>query len=177
MIGSHIMVNVISISGLCGQVNRKIIIPTTTQNSPMYCIALIFFFVMPNHPNLSIAKLLANNPHILVTNSTPMPVLAAKKANPVTKVPPIIPPNHDHQGLSCEKMRGIWILFDGINNAIPINTMVAVKKEINAACTEEYSPIESRLFMEGCKANTAPPLKPIICHISLLSPLFGAFFL
>jgi len=43
------------------------------------------------NPNLSITRLHVSNPQILVTNSSPMPTFAAKKAKPVTNVPPIMP--------------------------------------------------------------------------------------
>ena len=82
-------------------------IPTTTQINPKYWAGRILFLTVPNHPNLSIAKLLARSPHILVTNKIPIPVLEAKNAKPVTKVPPMIPPSQDHHGLSSENICGI----------------------------------------------------------------------
>ena len=109
---------------------------------------------------------------MLVTSSIPIPVLEAKNAKPVTKVPPIIPPSQDHHGLSSEKIFGIWTLLEGMITAIAIRTIVAVKNEMKAACTEEYNPIDNRLFIDGCIANIAPPLNPIVCHKSLLSPFF-----
>lgn len=151
------------------QPNLRIMMPPATRISPIYCPGLILFFCIPNQPNLSIARLLAKRPQMLVTNKTPIPVLDAKNANPVTKIPPIIPPSHDHHGLSNEKIRGILILLEGTIKAIRTNKIVAVKKETKAAWTEEYNPIDSKLFIDGCMAKTAPPLKPIICQISTLS--------
>lgn len=70
---------------------------------------------------------------MLVTNSIPIPVFDAKNANPVTKVPPIIPPSQDHQGLSNEKICGICIRLEGMITAIAIKTIEAVKNEMKAA--------------------------------------------
>ena len=91
------------------------------------------FFTAPSNPYLSMIRLLVSIPQMLVISNIPIPVFDAKKANPVTNVPPIIPPSHDHQGRLQENILGILILSLGIMITNSNNIIVAVIKETKAA--------------------------------------------
>ena len=78
--------------------------PATTQSNPIYCTPPTGFFAVPNKPYLSISRLHVSRPQILVTKSSPTPTFAAKKAKPVTNVPPIMPPSQDHHGRCNENI-------------------------------------------------------------------------
>ena len=107
--------------------------PAIRHIKPKYCIAPTGLFAAPSRPNLSIAKLQANIPQMLVTSITPIPTFAAKKANPVTKVPPISPPDHDHHGLRNENTSFRRLRSPHRSSTAASNSVVAEKKVIHAA--------------------------------------------
>ena len=121
-----------SSSILYHQFNLKTAIPATTQSRPIYWIVSIRFFSAPSQPYLSSRRLHVSIPQILVTNSNPTPTLAAKKANPVTNVPPMIPPSHDHQGRLVENTCGRCRRSRSNSTTASSNT-VAVKIRCSAA--------------------------------------------
>ena len=152
--------------------------PAATQSSPAYCTPPTGFLAAPNKPYLSISRLHVSRPQMLVTNSSPTPTLAAKKAKPVTNVPPIMPPSQDHQGRRNENILGICLRLSRKSSTMTSSTAVADKNEIKAAWTADVSSADSKLFIGGCIANTAPPLTPASCHGSRFpSKAFSPFLI
>ena len=107
--------------------------PAITHIKTEYCIAPTGLFAAPSRPNLSMAKLQASIPQMLVTSRTPTPTFAAKKANPVTKVPPISPPDHDHHGLRSENTSLRRLRSPRRSSTAASSSAAAEKKVIHAA--------------------------------------------